>query len=257
MPPDLLAGLRVERRDHARLGAALGLAAAARYHLAVRNDRARAVLRAVLVVEDVRFPGELAGLRIDRVRIAVGAVVEDQVVVDREIAVRARRRKVLADVLGHAAPVLPDEIAGDGVERLRDVVRVREVQDAVVHECRAFLVAGRERPRPDELELLDVARRDVLQRAVAPVVQRAPPHQPIGRIGIREHRVSNGLDLVDLAVGMSQSGERKESGSDRNMQSADTSGAKHRETPSRYGLPHLSSSRAGCMLACSGFSVRS
>src|SRR6185369_7307763 len=103
MPPDLLAGLRIERGHDAGFGPALGLAAAARYHLAVRDDRARAVLGAVLVVEDVSFPGELARLRVDRVRVAVGAVVEDQVVVNREIAVRACGREVIADVLGHAA----------------------------------------------------------------------------------------------------------------------------------------------------------
>src|SRR5690606_17112537 len=44
--PELLAGQRVERGDHAGLRSALGLAAAPRDDLAVDDDRARAVLRA-------------------------------------------------------------------------------------------------------------------------------------------------------------------------------------------------------------------
>src|SRR5204863_276217 len=225
MTPELLAGLRVERGDDARLRSALGLAAAARDHLAVCDDRPRAVLRAVLVVEDVRLPDELAGLRVHRVRPTVGAVVEDQVVVDREVAVRAGGREILADVFGHGAAVFPDELAGHGVERLCDVVRVREVENPVVDERRALLVAGRERARPDEAELLDVARRDLLERAVAPVVQRAPPHEPVVGIRVREHRVRDRRDLVDLAVGVSDRRKSEQRGTEREIQSTDSGGA--------------------------------
>ena len=69
----------VERRDHACLGSAFGLAAAPRDDLAVRDDRARAVLRALAVVEDERLPGELARARVERVCVTVGPVVENQV----------------------------------------------------------------------------------------------------------------------------------------------------------------------------------
>src|SRR5690606_33641047 len=125
--PELPAGLRVERGDHARLRAALGLTASARDDLAVHDDRTRAVLRAHAIVEDQALPYELPGSRVDRIGVAVGAVVENQRVVDRDVAVRAGRGKVLADVVGHAPPILPDQIAGRGVDRLRDVERVREV----------------------------------------------------------------------------------------------------------------------------------
>src|SRR5690606_8456148 len=83
--PKLFAGFRVERGDYAGFGAAFRLTGAARDHLAVRDDRPRAVLRAAAVVEDHRLPDELAGAGVERVGEVVGAVVEDQVAPDREI----------------------------------------------------------------------------------------------------------------------------------------------------------------------------
>src|SRR5690606_8341081 len=118
--PQLFAGLRVERGDDAGFGSALRLAAAARDDLAVHDDRSGAVLRARTVVEDQALPRELAGARVDRVCVAVRAVVEDQVAVDRDIAVRAGRGEVLADVVRDAPPILPDQVSGRGVDRLRD-----------------------------------------------------------------------------------------------------------------------------------------
>src|SRR5690606_18121313 len=141
--PQLLAGRRVERGDHARLGSAFGLAAAARDDLAVHDDRARAVLGAHAIVEDQALPRELAGARVYRVRVAVRAVVEDQIAVYRDIAVRAGRGKVFADVVRHTPPILPDQIPGRRVDRLRDIERIREVHHAVVDERGALLVAVR------------------------------------------------------------------------------------------------------------------
>ena len=45
--------------------------------------------------------------------------------------------------------------------------------------------------------LRDVAPVDLIERAVAPVVERAPPHRPVGGIGIREHRVGDGREARD------------------------------------------------------------
>src|SRR6185503_16124006 len=206
--PQFAAGLRVEGRDDARLGPTLGLAASPRDDLAVHDDRTGAVLGPGPVVEDFRLPDELAGTRVQRVGKAVRAVVEDQVVVDREIAVRLGRWEVLADVLGNFAAMLPDEVAGHRVQSLCDVVRVRKEKDAVVHERRSFLIAAvAERPRPYELQLRDVANIDLVERAVAPVVQRAPPHRPIGGGGVREHRIGDGREIRDRFL----SGGRRES----------------------------------------------
>jgi hypothetical protein len=220
--PDLAAGFRVESRDHARLGAALGLAAPSRDDLAVGNDRAGAIFRARAVIEDVRFPNELAGASVQRIRIAVRAVVENQVVIDREVAIRFCRGEVLTDVFGHLAPVLPDEIAGRGVQSLSDVVGIREIQDPVLNERRAFLIgAVAERPRPRELQLRDVAPADLVERAVAPVVQRAPPHRPVGRVGVREHCVGDRREVGDRLLRDGRDGK----GQSRGAKSGDQTGS--------------------------------
>ena len=38
----------------------------------------------------------------------------------------------------------------------------------------------------------DVGPIDLLQRAVAPAIQRAAPHQPVGRIGFLKHLAGDG-----------------------------------------------------------------
>ena len=199
--PYLFAGRGVERREHARFGAAFGLAAPARDDFAVRDDRPRAVLCAAPVVENLGFPRERAGARVERVREVVGAIVENQVAVDREVAVDRRERDVVVVVVLHGPPVFPDEIAGRRVDGLRDVVRVREEHHAVMHERCAFLHALAERPRPDEAELRDVARVDLRERAVAPMIQRAAPRQPVGGVGILQHGIGDGPQIAHLCGG--------------------------------------------------------
>jgi hypothetical protein len=46
---------------------------------------------------------------------------------------------------------------------------------------------------------VDVLRGDLLERAVSPPVERAPPIGPVGRIGIEQHGVGDGLELPLLA----------------------------------------------------------
>ena len=86
--PQLLAGSRIVRRDDAGVAAGVGLALAAGDHLAVGDDRAAARRRALLRIEHRRFPGQLAGLRVERVDEVVRARVDDQVAPHRERAVR-------------------------------------------------------------------------------------------------------------------------------------------------------------------------
>ncbi len=150
-----------------------------------------------LVVEDLGFPDEAARRGIERIDEVVGAVVDDEPVVDREVAIRLRERHELAEIRGQRAPMLPELLARRGIERRRDVRRAREVQHAVVHERDALLRGcGVEIDGPRERELRDVAAIDAVERAVAPAVERAAPHQPVGGIGILEHGVRDRNDLA-------------------------------------------------------------
>src|SRR5688572_25569892 len=106
-PPDLFTGHGIVRGDHTRIGTAFRLAAAAGNDLAVGDDRARCLLRALLIVEDLRFPGQRAGLCIEREDEVVGTGVDDLVTVDREIAIDGEDRHERAEVRGQPALVLP------------------------------------------------------------------------------------------------------------------------------------------------------
>src|SRR5690606_28556992 len=76
-PPELPARLRIVRRDHARVRAAFGLAAAPGDDLALRDDRPRRLLRAALVVKNLGLPAQLARARVEREDVVVRARVDD------------------------------------------------------------------------------------------------------------------------------------------------------------------------------------
>ena len=196
-PPQLLAGLGVVGDDDAGVRPAPRGAAAARHDLAVRDDGARALVGGVhAVVEDLGLPRELAGRRVEGEHVVVAARVDDAGAVDGEVAVEVGEgaEHVVAEVVGHVAPVLPAEVAGGGVDGLDDVARVRHVHHAVVDERRALLQPGSEAPRPDHAQVADVAAVDLVEGAVAPAVERAPPHQPVVGRRILQDRVGDGGD---------------------------------------------------------------
>ena len=150
-----------------------------------------ALHRAVhLVVEDPRLPHLLARRRVEREDIAVGAGIDNVVPVDREVPV-GRVEAAGGGVLRQVAPVLPQEIAGGGVERLDDVPRIRQVHHPVVDQRGRLLAARTHAARPDHAQRADVLPVHLVQRAVAPAVQGAAPHQPVGWSRILEHRVGD------------------------------------------------------------------
>ena len=197
-PPQLLAGARVVRDDDARFGAAARPAAPPGDRLAVGDDRPRAVSgRGLPVVEDLRLPGDLAGRGVEAEHVAVVAGVDDEAVVDGDVAVVAGvAADVLVDVLGQIAPVRPDQVACRRVDRVDDVARLGHVEDAAVRQGRAFLAPGRQRARPDHAQIANVAPVDLVQRAVGPAVERPAPRQPVAGGGVLEHRVGHRYEVV-------------------------------------------------------------
>jgi len=211
-PPQLLAGERVVGHHHARLRPAARPATSPGDHPAVGDDRTGTVAgRCLLVIEDPRLPRDLAGRRIERVGVVVVADVDDEPVVDGDVAHAAGvAADVLVDVLRQVAAVLPDEVAARRVDGLDDVAAVRHVEHAVVGERRHLLRAGHQGARPGEPDLADVLPRHLVQRAVAPPVEGAAPHRPVRRIGILQHGVRHRHEVV---VGLR--GGRRRNGHER------------------------------------------
>ena len=95
-------------RDDAGVRTTQRHAAAPRDHPAVGDDRAGSLVgRVRAVVEDLRLPHRLARRRVDRVDVVVGAVVDDQVAVDGDVAVGGDREEVVVEVVREVATVLP------------------------------------------------------------------------------------------------------------------------------------------------------
>ena len=109
-----------------------------------------------------------------------------------------RREHVVLGVVRDLAAVLPEKVAGDRVDGLDDVARVRHVQHAVVGERRPLLRARLQRARPDHAQVADVLARDRVQRAVAPSVERPAPHHPVRRIGVLQHRIGDRDEALAL-----------------------------------------------------------
>ena len=192
-PPQLRPGGGVVGGDHAGDRPRPRPAASPGDHLAAGNDRAGGVAgRVHPVVEDLGLPHELAGERIDGVDVVVVAGVDDQPAEHRDVPVVVREPAHDAgNVLGDVPPVLPEQVAGGGVHRLQVVLRVRHVQPAPVRQRRPFLRARREGAGPHHPQIADVVAIDLIERAVAPTVQRAAPHQPVAGRRVREHGVGD------------------------------------------------------------------
>src|SRR4051794_12262596 len=87
--PELLAGLRVVRGDHARVAGRRRLALAARDDFAVDDDRPPRRARGQRRLEHLRLPDELAGAGVDRVHHVVRARGDQRRAPDRDRALRA------------------------------------------------------------------------------------------------------------------------------------------------------------------------
>ena len=196
--PQFFAGAGVMGGDDARFRAAFGLASPPGNHFAVGDDGAGRLLGAPLVIQDLGLPRKPAGLGVQGEDVVVGTRVDDEVPVDREVPVDGGHREELAEILGQLPAVLPFQIACLRVEGFDDVERVGEVHHAVVHEGRSLLDARPECARPHHPQGANVIRRDVLERAVAPAIQRPAPHQPVGGRRVSEDGVGDGLEWPGL-----------------------------------------------------------
>ena len=154
--PDLLAALGIVGGDeaaHAELAAR-----DADHDLAVHDQRRHGHVVALLPVGDgLAFPGDLAGRGVERDQHGVLPGHVDLVAVQRDAALGVVQR---AEAFGQLALVLPDQVAGPGVEGEELVVRRGDEHDAVVDDRRR-LVAGVDAGRvaPDRGQVLDVVGR--------------------------------------------------------------------------------------------------
>ena len=186
--PQQAAGPTVNPCDVARLVVELGTPRQAADHDAVGHHRsAREREPGSGGAADVGVPADGARTSVEADQVRVGRGQYDDVVQDGQAA--GLRRQTPAFV--HGAPILPQQLTIARVERIDDVAGVGQIHDPVVHERRGLRGTRLERPRPRQLQRAHIGGRDLIERAVAPAVQRAAPVQPVRRIGVREHRIGH------------------------------------------------------------------
>ena len=203
------------RGDDAGVVGGVGLTLTAGDDLAVGDDRTRAGVGANARLEHLRFPRQLAGPGIDRVDAVVGAGVDERVAPHRHVPVGAA-----VDAVGVLAAVLPLQITGPRVHRHDDVAGIRDVHRAVVDERRRLLrAAADDAARPHHLEPRHVVAVDLVQRAVAPAVERAPPRQPVVGTRLPQHFVGHRRERLLLGLrGHAQTGDGDEKESEQDVE---------------------------------------
>ena len=178
--------------------ARFGVAAAghALQHHPVHDERARGVAPAFAPVGRLVIPGDLAGLRVQRHEMRIGRGDHQLVLIDRHVALGHVVAGQIDDRLRQVASILPDQVAGRGVQRLHLVGVIPDVEDTVVHDRRALGRTVGQRPGPGNLQVLDVVLGDLVERAEAEAVIGAAPHQPVARVRVAQHLVGDGTHVL-------------------------------------------------------------
>ncbi len=206
----------IVRADEADIVFVAAAAGHAGDHFSADDDRARRVAVSQLRVGHGHVPHAPPGPRVERDDVRVAGRSENPVAEDGEVPLDASEVDVAGAALrgapGFVGAVLPDQIAGGSVERLNDAAGIRQIHDAVVDEgCRLLRARALHRPRPCELQLLDVPPGDLLERTVAPGIVGAPPVQPVAWRRIAEHGLGDRLEVADLRAEPERAGENSES----------------------------------------------
>ena len=114
----------------------------------------------------------------------------------------AAELRMLPDVGGQVAPVVPHAVAGRRVERFDVIVaRMGDVEDAVIDERPNLLRSLIHRIHPGEAQLRDVVAGDLIERAERLEVVGAVYHQPVRRVGVAQHRVGDRDEIRRLFGG--------------------------------------------------------
>ena len=100
-----------------------------------------------------------------------------------------------------AVAILPDQIAGLRIQRLQHHAGVVHVEHAVVHDGRGLVAVARallHGPAPDQTQVVDVLRGDLIQGAVVGGLVVAANHEPVAGIGIAQHGVGDRNVVLDF-----------------------------------------------------------
>ncbi len=168
------------------------LATGARDHHAIDHDRPGGV-GDIIIAATVGFPHQLAGLCVQGDNRVVPGDGVDLVFIQKDAALALAPMAAQGFARGQGAAVLPEQFAGGRIQRLNNVAGIAQEHHAFVDDGRGFIDARLHQPRPDELQTLHIGLVDLVEGAEPPALIIAAHHDPVGRIGIAQHRVGDGL----------------------------------------------------------------
>lgn len=188
-----LPGARVVRSDRAFLLVEVFAALQPGDDLPAYNEARRGVRESLFGIGHRDIPGHRAAPRIERHDVSVAGVHENSILVDAQTAQRPELM-LLTRIGWKLASVLPQQLAGRGIQCLDRAAGVCQIHDAVMNERRRLLVASLHRPRPGKTQLPDVLPVDLVERAVSPAVVGATRVKPIRSWRIGQDVVGDPLE---------------------------------------------------------------
>ena len=97
---------------------------------------------------------------------------------------------------GQQPHILPEQVAGGGIERFEFVSRTVQEHHSVMNQGRGFIGAGGKRPCPRDAQIVHIRFRNLLQRAESVIVETAAPREPVARGRILQQRVGVGSVFI-------------------------------------------------------------
>ena len=200
--PQLGAGLRIVSGDEADVVLVPLAPGHPGHDLAVHDNRAAGVPVAQVAVGHLMLPDQLTRPRVEGNQLRSARARVDLVVVDGDAAPRHAGAAIDGQVLilrdGLPPRVFPDQISGGRVQRLR-AAPARNVHHAGAHE-RGYLVGARlHSPGPDVLQVAHVLPVDLVEGAVALIIQRPAPVDPVAVVRASGSSVVTGSKSVTCA----------------------------------------------------------
>jgi hypothetical protein len=122
----------------------------------------------------------------------VGGAHINLVPVNRDGAFVAR-----VNAWGQQPGILPEQVAGGGIERFEFVAGAVQKNHAVMNQGRGFIGARGKRPCPCDAQIVHIRFRNLLQRAESLVIETAAPREPLACGRVLQQRVGDGSDLIE------------------------------------------------------------
>ena len=198
--PQLLPCSRVVRHDDTGVRPTFRRTATPRDNLSVGDNRSRGLVgRMNRVIENLGLPHQIAGRGIESKHVVVSTRIDNQIIVDRQIAIRIDQAPdhVIGQIIGAITSILPQQVTSNRVNRLNHVPWIRHVHHALVHERGPLLQTPiAQRPCPHHAQITDVVSRNLVERAVSPPIESATPHQPVFRCRILQRDIRHWNERV-------------------------------------------------------------